>query len=347
MRRAVVVLILASLWVLLGLGSPAEQPMSIVSGRADDQLLRRSEAGFWATPSPVKLALPLVVRRFAPTEGPTPTATLSGLPSPTPTSTEPGPTPTYTHTATATPSKTPTGGHGLSVRGHVRQGSSTGPGLSKVSVFLSLSSYPPSETETTDADGYYETRFIYIPGDEMISVWPELSGYWFEPPRYYWRHWAGVENAVCDFVAHPITPTQTSTATPTETCAATHTPTLTPTCTQTQTPTPTATPTQTEAPVGSIEVTAWVSNSAPSQDSTVTVYGTITMGTVGIAGVPMNTTWHYKTTTSYCDGTSGSNGVASCSRNIGRATKGYYVSITVRFTYQGRSYYAYTGFTPQ
>ena len=62
---------------------------------------------------------------------------------------------------------------------------------------------------------------------------------------------------------------------------------------------------------------------------------------MGIADVPMHTTWHYKTTTSYCDGISGGDGIASCSRYISGATKGYYVSITVEFTHQGQSYYAY------
>ena len=119
--------------------------------------------------------------------------------------------------------------------------------------------------------------------------------------------------------------------------------------TNTVVPTPTSTlaPTPTNTPSVSVEVEAWVSNSSPSQYSTVRAYGKITQGGKGIAGVPMHTTWRYKTTTSYCDGSSGSDGVASCSRSIGRATKGHYVSISVRFTYEGQSYTASTGFTPR
>jgi beta-lactamase superfamily II metal-dependent hydrolase len=119
-----------------------------------------------------------------------------------------------------------------------------------------------------------------------------------------------------------------------------------PTATPTATVMPLRTPTPTAITDGQIEVTTWLSNSTPSQYSTVTVYGRITGAGVGIAGVPMHTTWHYKTTTSYCDGTSGSDGIASCSRYISGATKGYYVSIAVGFTYQGQQHYASTGFTP-
>ena len=97
---------------------------------------------------------------------------------------------------------------------------------------------------------------------------------------------------------------------------------------------------------GNIEATAYVSDPSPRQNSTVTVYGQITRDGVGILGVPMYTTWHYKTTTSYCSGISGLDGVASCSRMISRATKGYFVSIVVEFTFEGRSHRASTGFSP-
>jgi len=107
-------------------------------------------------------------------------------------------------------------------------------------------------------------------------------------------------------------------------------------------PTPTAT-----LAAGSILVTAWVSDSAPAQYTTVTVYGKITLGLVGIANVPMHTIWQYKTTKPTCDGVSGTDGVASCGRYIGSATKGYRVDITVQFTYDGQQYSAITGFTPQ
>ena len=94
-------------------------------------------------------------------------------------------------------------------------------------------------------------------------------------------------------------------------------------------------------------VTAWVSNPTPPQYSTVTVYGKITLGVVGIANVPMHAVWNYKTTTPTCDGVSGADGVASCGRYIGAATKGYRVDIDVQFTYEGQQYSAIIGFTPQ
>jgi len=146
------------------------------------------------------------------------------------------------------------------------------------------------------------------------------------------------------FIAYlPIVmkPLPTPTASPTATRTATRTPTRTPTRTRT----PTVTPTRT--PAANIVVTAWVSDSTPSQYSTVRVYGKITRGGAGIGGVPMVATWYYKTVTRYCEGTSGGNGVASCSRYISGATKRYYVAIKVTFTYQARTYTAWTGFTPQ
>lgn len=66
-----------------------------------------------------------------------------------------------------------------------------------------------------------------------------------------------------------------------------------------------------------------------------------------ISGVTMNTSWHYKTTTSSCSGTSGNDGVASCTRDISRATSGYTVNIDVVFSYNGQSYSGQASFTPQ
>jgi hypothetical protein len=95
------------------------------------------------------------------------------------------------------------------------------------------------------------------------------------------------------------------------------------------------------------QATAWVSQVAPTQYSDITVYGKLTQDGVGIRGASMQTTWHYRTTTSYCDGVSGGDGIAACTRFISTATRGYYVSVTVEFSYQGQHYVAGTGFTPQ
>jgi hypothetical protein len=60
----------------------------------------------------------------------------------------------------------------------------------------------------------------------------------------------------------------------------------------------------------------------------------------------METTWHYKTTTSGCSGVTDGSGTASCSRDISRATVGYTVGIDVTFTYGGQTYTTQTSFTP-
>jgi endonuclease YncB( thermonuclease family) len=116
-------------------------------------------------------------------------------------------------------------------------------------------------------------------------------------------------------------------------------------------PVPTATPlpapTATAPVVQGVQVTAWVSTPSPPQRSSVTVYGQLTVDGRGVAGVPMTTTWHYRTTTSSCEGVTGADGVASCTQSIGSATIGYPVVVDVVFTYQGRTYSAQTRFTPR
>jgi competence protein ComEC len=146
-------------------------------------------------------------------------------------------------------------------------------------------------------------------------------------------------------------PTSTTSATPTPTVSATPTRTVMPT--HTATPTPTATPTRSPTPIpgdnvrcqssGAAEICAWVSNGHPSRYSTVTVFGRLLVDGVGQSGLTMETTWHYKTTISYCSGTTGPNGVAQCSRSIGGATSGYQVNIDVVIS----GYPVTTWFTPQ
>lgn len=113
-------------------------------------------------------------------------------------------------------------------------------------------------------------------------------------------------------------------------------------------PAPLPQPTTAPAPSASAVVSAWVSDATPAQYDYVTVYGQITSAGASVSGVPMHTTWHYCTTTSYGDVTySRSDGIASCKRSISRATLGYYVEVDVEMTFQGRSYSATTGFTPR
>ena len=94
-------------------------------------------------------------------------------------------------------------------------------------------------------------------------------------------------------------------------------------------------------------VQACVDNPTPSKGNTVTVYARLIVGGHTAGGANMNTVWHYKSTTSTCSGTSGDDGVATCSLQIGSATKGYQVKIDVNFTYNGKTYSGETSITPQ
>jgi hypothetical protein len=95
-------------------------------------------------------------------------------------------------------SPTPVNMPGIVVRGHVTL---NGVALAGVNIYKRFSAYPRELIATTDKDGYYESAFIPIPGDEMVSVEAELAGYTFDPPYYYWRHYHGYELTTCDFIA--------------------------------------------------------------------------------------------------------------------------------------------------
>ena len=139
----------------------------------------------------------------------------------------------------------------------------------------------------------------------------------------------------------PPTPTPTPTATPGPT--ETPRPTTTPTATPGYTPPPIAGANLVCNRSGAAEICAWVSQANPSQNATEVVYGRLIVNGAPQAGRPMSTTWHYKTTTSSCSGTTWSDGVASCSRSIGRASLGYRVNVDVVID----GYSATTWFVPQ
>lgn len=95
-------------------------------------------------------------------------------------------------------------------------------------------------------------------------------------------------------------------------------------------------------------LSASVSESHPAQYSDVTARAKCTDASgTPISGVAVTFTWHYKTTTPVENAASDSSGIASCTRSIGRASSGYYVSIAVTAVYRGVSKTARTGFTPQ
>jgi len=145
----------------------------------------------------------------------------------------------------------------------------------------------------------------------------------------------------------------------TTTIAATATPTSVPTeaaTTATNTPqptnTPTTAPTATQpAPVGgnvvcttngASQLCAWVSSARPNKSEDITVYGRLIIGGVPQAGQAMQTTWHYKTTTPTCEGVTGPDGLANCTRDISRATSAFQVEVDVMMGGQSVT----TSFTP-
>jgi hypothetical protein len=109
----------------------------------------------------------------------------------------------FTPPPTPESSLTPTAEPGLIVQGHVRL--ADGSGVKGVTICLGFASYEGEPAAMTDEDGYYQTDFSYIPGDEMITVWAYLEGYIFDPESHFWRHYSGYELATRDFVAAPST----------------------------------------------------------------------------------------------------------------------------------------------
>jgi len=90
---------------------------------------------------------------------------------------------------------------GLVFSGYVRL--SDGTGLANVTICRNFASYPGDAIATTDYSGHYQAVFAFIPGDEMIGVWPIAAGYTFSPQNYRWRHYYGAEGRSLDFLAAP------------------------------------------------------------------------------------------------------------------------------------------------
>lgn len=80
---------------------------------------------------------------------------------------------------------------------------------------------------------------------------------------------------------------------------------------------------------GAEELCAWVSNGSPGNSSEVIVYGRYLVNGQPVGGQAMQTVWRYKTTSPSCSGATGANGIAQCSRNIGRPSAGFQVNIEV------------------
>src|SRR5512146_2144086 len=59
--------------------------------------------------------------------------------------------------------------HGPRGRGYVQL--ADGSGLADISICRNFASYPGTVVAKTDANGYFESTFVSIPGDEMVGVW--------------------------------------------------------------------------------------------------------------------------------------------------------------------------------
>ena len=90
----------------------------------------------------------------------------------------------------------PAGETGLVVLGRVTLDGSP---LEGVRIYRSFASYEGEAVAVTSKDGTYRSEFMFIPGDEMVTVWAELEGYSFTPENDYWRHYYGYEERTVDF----------------------------------------------------------------------------------------------------------------------------------------------------
>lgn len=114
------------------------------------------------------------------------------------------------------------------------------------------------------------------------------------------------------------------------------------------TPTPQITPAPNNAPPqGPLTLTASTSDETPCRYSTVTI--TVTVNDANgnaIGGAAVESAWHYKSTTSYEDGTTNSAGVTYLSRSISSATAGYAVQVDITAAKGGVTSSISTSFTP-
>ena len=195
------------------------------------------------TPTPSVTATQTPTPTETPTQTPTPTVTETPTQTPTPTVTEtetPTPTVTETPTLTPTPTITPTPSrlyweYILGFDSTVPQTACNNFTTSPITVYaqpgdgpgpnIGETLYTDQGLTTTVADGYYSNGV----------AWYEVTG------------GAGVITSA-DPNGCSVSPTPTSTITPTQTPTLTPTPTETPTPTVTETPTETPTPTVTETP---------------------------------------------------------------------------------------------------
>ncbi len=96
-----------------------------------------------------------------------------------------------------------------------------------------------------------------------------------------------------------------------------------------------------------------VDNPTPKLNSDVTVFTRLIVNGQAVTNYTIEATFYSRgsndrnnTGGDKCNGSSGANGVASCTRNIGNASPGYQVVIGVVVNYNGTTFYGSTGVTP-
>ncbi len=126
-----------------------------------------------------------------------------------PASAAPSPTPVAStaHPTEASPAPSMGTTPGLLLRGSIHFADGTP--LEGVTICRSFASYPGKRVAITGSNGEFAAEFAGIPGDEMITVWPYLEGYSFDPPQVYWRHYYGVEASALTFAASDSQPDAT------------------------------------------------------------------------------------------------------------------------------------------
>ncbi len=150
-------------------------------------------------PSAVVMASDTPVVSTPGTLPPSPTAPPTLTFTPTVTELPAVPTTPVAIVTTAAPGADLTPQPGLIIRGYVRLADGTG--VPDISICRNFASYPGTVIAKTDANGYFESTFAFIPGDEMVGVWPMAAGYTFKPDNYRWRHYYGAEDRSLEFIA--------------------------------------------------------------------------------------------------------------------------------------------------
>ena len=100
--------------------------------------------------------------------------------------------------AVSTPTKTPC--PLLTIYGYVRQGSSTGPGMSGVAIQLAIANGAYQPFATTNASGYYTGTVNTKCHQETLRLKAVLSGYTFTPANYTWSYYGYGGSIQRDFV---------------------------------------------------------------------------------------------------------------------------------------------------